>query len=355
MNTVLPWHDTLWQQIMRRWLQERLPHALLLCGSQGMGKGLFAQRLAKTLLCENVTLFPINKEDKPPSLEESLGDISAKPCLHCKPCQLFRAETHPDLLQIQPVEAGKQISVDQIRKAIRFCGLTAGYGCYQIIIINPAEAMNRNAANSLLKLLEEPPPKTLIMLVSHQPMALVATIRSRCQRLDFSRPDSAVIQTWLQAQLKDSRAYDIPLLLNLSAQAPFAALALAETDGIQKRRELFEHLTDLLGGKNDPVCIAEGWSQQNGVQILLWMHSWTMDIIRIACTAQTQYLVNRDYQEALQRFAKQFDLHRLFQLLDLQKEAYQLMMGKSNVKAQGLLESIAIAWVKLGVHRGRST
>ncbi|OQY55113.1 MAG: DNA polymerase III subunit delta' [Candidatus Parabeggiatoa sp. nov. 2] len=330
MNNVLPWHDSLWQHIQRRWQQNRLPHALLLCGPPGMGKALFAQRLTETLLCE----------------KSPLEGILGPPCGHCKPCHLLSVETHPDLFKVQPAEPGKQIPIDQIRSLIQFCTLTANYGRYQIAIINPAQAMNRNAANSLLKLLEEPPPNTLIMLVTHQPMALPATILSRCQRLDFSQQESTVTQAWLQSKI--SSQLNAQLLLKLSAQAPLAALALAETDGMTKRRELFDSLTQLPSGKNDPIRVAESWAKLEAAQVLQWMLSWTMDIIRYATTAQTQHLVNQDRIEPLQHLATQLDLHSLFDLLDLQREAYRLVTGNANVKPQGLLESIAIAWVKLG-------
>ncbi len=327
MDTILPWHDALWQQMLQRLQQDRLPHALLLCGPQGMGKALFAQRLAETLLCEQ-----------------------GQACGHCKSCHLLRAKTHSDLLHVSPAEAGKQIPIEKIRELIQFGSLTANYGRYQISIINPAEAMNRNAANSLLKFLEEPPPNTLIMLVSHQPMALLATIRSRCQRLDFSRPNRKLTQAWLRERL-NSKKEDIQLLLNLSTQAPLAALALAEADGIAKQQELFESLARLPGAQNDPIHVVEVWNQQNPTLILEWMLSWTMDIIRYAMTGQTQHLVNYNRIEPLQRLAKQMDLHSLFDLLDLQREAYRLVVGKANIKPQGLLESIAIAWVKLGARR----
>lgn len=327
MNTILPWHHSLWQQMLRSWQQNRLAHAFLLCGAPGMGKAIFAQRLADMLLCQH------------PQAE-------GQPCGHCKPCLLLRAKTHPDLLPVQPAEVGKQITIDQIRSLIQFSTLTSNYGHSQIIIVNPAEAMNRNAANSLLKLLEEPPSSTLIMLVSHQPMALLATIRSRCQRLDFNRPDHRVTQAWLQNQLPPRT--NIPLLLNLSAQAPLAALALAEPENLTKRKVLFDSLAELPSGQNDPVQVAEDWNKLEVVQILQWMLSWTMDIIRYAKTHQAQYIINQDRQEILQRFGKQMDMHHLFELLDLQSEAYRLVTGSANVKPQGLLESIAIAWVKIG-------
>jgi DNA polymerase-3 subunit delta' len=291
-----------------------------------MGKALFSKRLSQTLLCE-----------------QPLAD--GQICGNCKPCHLLRADNHPDLLRLSPA-AGKQIIVDNIRELIQFCTMMTHYGHHKIVIINPAEAMNRNAANSLLKILEEPPPKTLIMLVSHRPMALSATIRSRCQRLDFSRPDRTLIQTWLRNH-SDKGDAELQLLLNLSAQAPLAALALAETDDMAKRRELFDNLNGLHSGQNDLVRVAEAWSKMDAPQILRWMHSWTMDIIRYACTKQTQYIVNQDRQEALQRLAKQLDLRGLFDLLDLLQSAYQLIIGNANINPQGLFESIAITWIEL--------
>ncbi len=332
MNSVLPWHNSLWQQVLRRYQQDRLPHALLLCGPSGMGKALFAQALAETLLCEN-------------------PQAQGQACGHCKSCSLQHAGTHPDFLQVQPAEAGKQIAVDQIRDLIQFYALSTQYGRYKIVILNPAEAMNRNSANSLLKLLEEPPPKTLIMLVSHQPMRLLATIISRCQRLDFSRPERKLTEAWLQQQLKDSAP--IPLLLNLSAQAPLAALALVETEALAKRQELFKNLAALPTGRSDPISIANGWSKWDVRQVLEWMFSWTMDIIRYALTGQVQFFVNYDHQEVLQRLAQQFNVQALFDLLNLQKEAYQLVSGKANINSQGLLESIAITWVELSLQHRR--
>ncbi|MCK5717724.1 MAG: DNA polymerase III subunit delta' [Thiomargarita sp.] len=335
MDTRLPWHDSLWKQVLQAWQQDHLPHALLLYGPQGMGKTLFAQRFARTLLCE-----------KP----QAEGQI----CGHCKSCHLLSAGTHPDFLQVEPAEVGKQIPIDNIRRLIQFSILTSQYGYYQIIIINPAEAMNRNAANSLLKLLEEPPPKTLLMLVSHQANVLLATIRSRCQRLDFSRPESSIIETWLSEhlKLKNKDEQVVKLLLNLSAQAPLAALNLAETEGIAKRQVLFESLARLSTGQHDPIEMAAIWNKQDVAQLLQWMLSWTMDMIRYATTSHIPLIVNYDHIDILHRLKRQLNIHSLFDMLDLQIESYRLVTGNANIKPQGLLESIAIAWTKLGTpHR----
>jgi DNA polymerase-3 subunit delta' len=319
MKTILPWHQSLWQQALASWQQDHLAHALLLCGSQGMGKAQFARNFAETILCE-----------------------AGQACGKCKACHLLNAGTHPDFLEIEIAGKSNIITVDQIRSFIQYCTLTSNYGGYQIAILNPAEAMNANASNSLLKLLEEPPAKTLIMLISHQPMALSATIRSRCQRLDFSRPDKKLTVAWLQNQLSSEQ--DAELLLNLSAQAPLAALALAQD--IKKRGELFQTLNQLVTNKEDPIKIAQQWNKGNPKQILEWMNSWIMDMIRYSLSTNSNFIINKDIINPLQNIAKQFDLQALFKILDLQTEAYGLITAQTNIKPQGLLESIAIAWHK---------
>jgi len=151
MNKLYPWQKESWQ----RWagLRSRLPHAILLKGPQGIGKFDFAKNLAQSLLCE-----------------QPLTDGLA--CQNCPSCLWFQQETHPDFRLLQPDslsdleegeerEAGKkkpsqQISVDQIRGLANFANLSSHRGGHRVVLIHPAEAMNTNAANALLKTLEEP-------------------------------------------------------------------------------------------------------------------------------------------------------------------------------------------------------
>ncbi|ALG66969.1 DNA polymerase III subunit delta' [Beggiatoa leptomitoformis] len=325
MISAFPWHDTLWHKIHTAYQQDRLPHAILFCGTLGMGKAALAQRLAALLLCET-----------------PLAD--GNPCGQCKACHLHQTHNHPDFLDISPAEAGKQILIDQIRHLIQFCALTSHHGRYQVALIHPAEAMNHNAANSLLKILEEPPAKTVLLLVSHQPSALMATIRSRCQRVDFTKIDTKITQQWLSHQLPNNN--DIPLLLNLSAYAPLTALALAQGDALAQRNQLLDSLAKLPAGKDDPVKLAEAWGQMDARQVLSWMLSWTMDLIRLQVAGQQSDIINIDKRNILQGLTNNLPITTLFDLLDTQKEIYQLVKSSSNVKPQGLFESLAIAWSK---------
>jgi DNA polymerase-3 subunit delta' len=284
-----------------------------------MGKLHFAELFAASLLC---------KAPNPMA------------CGHCKACHLRISGNHPDLYRVQPEEAGKMIQVDQIRQLLQFCTLTANYSRAQVIILQPAEAMNHNAANSLLKLLEEPPAKTLFLLVSHQPMALPATIRSRCQRVDFNRIESECAQQWLQQHISDQHHLD--LLLKLTQGAPLRAQQLAAEEGLAKRQQVWQSLSQLLVDRADPIQIAMQWDKLDAKQVILWIQSWTMDFIRFRMTTQTQWVINSDIQESIQRFAYHFSLSELFKLLEKQQEVYTLL--NSNLKTQGLLENIAILW-----------
>lgn len=328
MQDIFPWQLPIWQQVVRSWQNHRLPHALLCCGVPGLGKGSFAHQLAYTLLCEN------------PNTE-------GRACQRCRSCHLLKMGNHPDFLQVKPIELGKKIQVDQIRGAIQFCALTAHYARYRVLLINPAEAMNTNAANSVLKLLEEPPPKTCILLVSHQPQALLATVRSRCQRLDFNQSDVTLMRAWLQTQLPATQNGD--LLLRLANQAPLAALATAQI--MEARVQLFESVTHLLTQNAEPIATATLWQKHEVKQTLQWMLSWTMDLIRIKMTGQTHYLVNSDWQVTLESISQQFTLSELFKLLDIQNETYQLVQRTNSIKPQSLLESIALSWLECNEKR----
>ncbi|OUD13185.1 DNA polymerase III subunit delta' [Thioflexithrix psekupsensis] len=322
---ILPWLQPHWQTLMTAHQQKRLPHALLLGGQRGLGKTQLAEQLVYALLCQDV------RPD---------GSV----CGHCRGCHLLSAGHHPDFIRLNPLENSQNILIDQVRGLIQFCTLTSHYGGYQIALIEPAEAMNQNAANGLLKLLEEPPDNTLLILVSHRPMQLLATIRSRCQRFDLGRVNQTEINTWLQAQLEPEQ--DIDLLLKLTLNAPLAALVLAQGEDMKIRRAVFNDIDGLIQGKIDPVKTAQQWSQYNINYLLYWLITWLMDVIRFSSTAQKQWLVNHDQLSRIEFFSQQLDLKKSFELLELLGEHYRLFNSTANIKPQSLLEVVTMTFVE---------
>ncbi len=294
MSAVLPWQAAQWQQLQARLKAGNLPHGLLLLGQEGLGKAAFARALAKVALCEH------------PSTD-------GVACGQCQACVLFEAGTHPDFAQVSPEEDSKQIKVDQIREFIGFMALSRQYDRYKVAIIAPAEAMNVNAANSLLKTLEEPAAYSLLILVTCQPSRLPATIRSRCQQLKFSAPPREVALGWLKAQ---GIEHETELLLSQAHGAPLAALAYAEDEALAARKDFFSALQGLVQGKSGAVGLAQTWKETDLGLLLRWQLSWLQDMIRYRLSENPVASDNPDLAQDLRRLAESVDLKSLFALQD---------------------------------------
>jgi DNA polymerase-3 subunit delta' len=155
-----------WQSLWRRHQDKRLPHALLLMGSNTEEIKSFALDFSHAILCQAAS-------------EEG------KPCEECHDCHLIKASSHADFILLEPEEKSTVIKIDAIREAIQLVSETAWQGGYRSVVIHPASAMNVNAANALLKTLEEPGPGVLLILISDLNVRLPATIQSRCQKIVF--------------------------------------------------------------------------------------------------------------------------------------------------------------------------
>lgn len=326
MPLVVPWAQGLWQKLVRQHQESRLPHALLLTGHTGIGKSEFAQAFAHRLLCHDPTAL--------------------QPCGHCRSCELLSSATHPDLVYLHPEEAGKAIKVDQVRELLQFLHNTAQQGGYRVVVMEPAESMNINAANALLKSLEEPGDNTLLLLVSHQPGQLMPTIRSRCQQVTFPVPAAAQASEWLAAELQQTpeRAAQ---LLSISQGAPLKARDLFQRDLLKLRASLMTGLADLLKGRTSAVALAETLHKDDLVQLLEWFHSLLVDIARLQADADRQVVSNADMLKMLNAVAKKTTAGKLYTLIDqLQAERISLM-ERHNPNRQLLLETLLLGWVKL--------
>lgn len=318
-----PWHEDAWRRLIGYIGHGRIPHALLIAGKKGVGKKLLAHRFAKTLLCPR-------------------GVIDGEACGKCHSCTLFKAGTHPDFLPTEPEENEKEIIVGAIRELAASLALSTQYGGYRIVLIAPAHRMNTSAANCLLKTLEEPVEKTLIFLLSDEPYALLPTIRSRCQRIDLALPERSTALRWLVESFSCER----PQALLAAAQgAPLLALEMADSNALASRELLLNTWLSVPPCSDNLIVAVEKWVELPAGQILFWLTSWVIDMIRLKYTEETEALFNPDLGERLQAVARGLNLQQLFGGLDLLLATRPLL--KSQVNKQLMFEDTLIKWAEL--------
>ena len=329
-NTVFPWQETQWSLIQSMLSNDRLPHALLITGAKGTGILDFATKFASSILCEKPT-------------------GSGYSCQTCSACKLIKAETHPDQLLVFPEEEGKAIKVDQIRKLVGFTQLQSHYSQRKVILISPAEAMNINASNSLLKTLEEPPGDTLIILVSHQPSFLPITVRSRCQKIKISA-SSMHVRDWLDGKVK-------PDLIETVLASGCGPLFLDDkfideedqSDQSPDRLALLDDLEKMIFARQDPVDTAERWSKNEIDDIVFWLIKICQDMVKLKSTDNNTSLklVNQDMNQRLSKLVEKHDLKGIFKIYDKLFEYHRLISWNTNLKASAMLEDFTIEWVSL--------
>ncbi|CAH9018433.1 DNA polymerase III subunit delta' [Candidatus Nitrosacidococcus sp. I8] len=326
MHELYPWHQSHWQNLMAAKYAKRVPHAILLSGPRGMGKHIFADHLVNNLLCD------LPGEDR-------------LACGVCFGCVLFKANTHPDHLRISLPEEKKIISIEQTREIYQHLMLKAKKSVFKTVTILAADKMTISAANSLLKILEEPPKNTVITLISTSLFSLPITIRSRCQKFRFF---TSKIETekWLVQQLPSINSkQDINLmhLLNLVGGAPLRALSYLEQDLLSQRIKLAHNLFSLKVNIN-PLKIVEDYILQIWEEALYWMILFMMDMIRIKRNVSTELLINIDIEDSLRKFSRKVELKSLFSLLEKIEYSLWLLTNRTQINAQLLLEKLLIDW-----------
>ena len=318
----LPWHESQWREIRAKIERGILPHALLLRGAEGLGKLDFACYLGSALLCS---------ENGP----------DGAPCGHCRSCTLIRAGNHPDLIHVTVAPEKKTIGIDQIRELIEKLALTPQFATGKVVIISPADGLNHNAANSLLKTLEEPPAGAHLLLCSSRPARLPATIRSRCQQLVFHPPSQDQARAWLSGRLPEGD--DPDSLLQLAANAPLTALHFSEIGLPKIRARLFKDFEGVVSGQGgDPSEISGQWLKLGLNESLYCLYSWTVDMIRLASGGESVRLANPEIGPRLHRLAELSDIRRLFRRLDKTRDMLNRL--DLSLNPQLMLEEILIDW-----------
>ncbi|HUW24947.1 MAG TPA: DNA polymerase III subunit delta' [Gallionella sp.] len=285
MNNIYPWQKNDWVRLQE--LHKRPLHGLLFKGAKGIGKLDLSMQFAQSLLCEH----PVD---------------SGLACGQCSSCHWFGQGSHPDFRLLQPdalsldgeesedfkpasgKKPSKQISVDQVRSLADFCGMSAHQGGRRVVIIHPAEAMNANAANALLKNLEEPPHGLLFILVSHKPQQLLPTILSRCLSFALSAPDAANAVRWLAGQGVKNPAE----ALAASGFAPLQAAQLDEQLGSEGRDKLLHALRQ--PAVLDVFALAEALQKTEQVMVVQWLQQWSYDLSTMKLAGRLRYHIGEE-------------------------------------------------------------
>lgn len=288
---VYPWHTETLAALLRR--KGRLPHALLLCGREGVGKLALAEALARALLCE-----------RPGRAGEACGQ--------CVACAWIEQGNHPDFRRLEPEshadpgeseqggerKPGLQISVAQVRAISDLINISSHRGGAKVVLIHPAETLNINAANALLKNLEEPPPGTYFLLVAHRWHLLLPTIRSRCERVALPDPNLETARHWLGQQ----KLPDPDLALAQAGGAPLLALKYDE-DYWRQRDTLLKGIT---GPELDALRIAEQLRDSAPALIVALLQKWSFDLAWHKVTGRVRF--NPDHSAAVAATAARLDL-----------------------------------------------
>jgi DNA polymerase III subunit delta' len=309
----LPWQAEIWQRVQRQREANQLPHALLLAGPEGVGKRRFAMALGAGLLCQS--------------------PVAGLACGKFRACALITAGTHPDWAWLAPEEKGKAIKIDQVRELVETMANTAQQGGRKLAVLAPAEAMNRNAANALLKTLEEPSGAAVVILIADSPARLLPTIRSRCQRLEFPLPAPAVARAWLQPLAGDDQR--VELVLHESGQRPLLARQLLESDGLERRQELTALLAAVLSGQTSLLAAAERWQEWDWEDLLDWLQA------RLALAIRVRTAAAAALDGAVSMLAT-IDSVRLFELIDRLSDIQRHSRAGGNPNRQLALESVLI-------------
>lgn len=314
INPIYSWQENAWLQLQQ--LRERLPHAILFHGTEGIGKSEFAERFAQSMLCE-----------KPAANGHACGE--------CSSCGWFLQYGHPDYRRVRPevldedgegdenTDGGdsketkktakstkapsKEIKIDQIRALGDFMNISTHRQGKRVIVLYPAEALNNAASNALLKTLEEPPPDTLFLLVSNSLDRLLPTILSRCRKFAMAMPSQEEALAWLQQQgVKDAASW-----LSEQGGAPLTAYAQAQTGNSEEMNALLLHLAkpDVEGA----LKTAERLHKTPILQSVAWLQRWLYDIFSYKLSGRVRYYPR--YQKEIASLADRVDVGRLMKAL----------------------------------------
>ncbi|QSP93736.1 DNA polymerase III subunit delta' [Marinobacter salinisoli] len=336
----MPWLAKAWKTVQTGLRDDRLPHALIIAGERGVGKRAWADAVAQLLLCDQ------------PITDAEGGPVA---CSVCKQCALLGASSHPDVRAYSP-EKSKVIKVDQVRALTGFAVASPQVARRKIAIVDRADQLNINAANALLKTLEEPLPDVTLLLLQESGRPVLPTIRSRCQVLNIPAPGLEQAQAWLEAKTAEMDEAERPSpetlkkALMLAGNAPRLGLEYATGEFIQLRDEAFEQFRQFMKGQAPVTQAARAFKALGLEGALALFEGWAADLARLVAGGAAK---DTEAAEMLGYLARTNPGWRAHQLQDKVNEARQAAVYNANPELEAA--QLLIEWKKLMPKRRRAS
>lgn len=330
-----PWFDEAYLRLLDTFRSGNLPHAMILSGPEGCGKSEFALFLARALNCGSV----------------SQQSARTEPCGTCRSCQLLDGGAHPDIVHLIPEEGSQFIKVDQIRQINEFVAQSGQISALKVVVLDSVSALNINAANALLKSLEEPASNTLYLLLDNQMGTLLPTIRSRCQTVKLPVPDTADAKSWLSVQgEEDYTESDILSALSLAHGAPLKAREFLKLNSAEQERKLVKLLAETIKNEKSVVEFAEEFPstfELGTSQFIECQIKWLELMILAGLSSDMSPVLEREGGKMFEYLLRGNEIQSFFVFRDELLARRNDLMHGSTINGTLLLQSFAIRWGKL--------
>jgi DNA polymerase III subunit delta' len=332
-------HEALVHAFTQARRRGRMAHAYLFVGPLGVGKRLFAHELAKTLLCETMP---------------AEGVPATRPwqaCDRCAACILVEAGTHPDFFQVGRPEEKNIIPLEVMKWLCQGFSLTPARGRGKVAVVDDADDLEKEGANAFLKTLEEPPPRSLFILVGTSVDRQYATIVSRCQVVRFTPlPEAKVIELLRKQGIDDESI--LPRLARMSGGSPGQALALADP-GLWEMRQIL--LDGLSRPQPNTVVLADQWNEfvekagkeasvqrKRATLVLRLLVEFLHDAVTVRCGGKPRFNEPGEVRQ-IQDLLKRADTERLLAMIErcMEADAHLDRYVQVSLVIEGLLDALA--------------
>lgn len=315
-SKVYPWQKTTWDTLTIRF--PNIGHGLLFYGKEGCGKHAFAKHFLAWVLC-------LNKQPH-------------GACGECSSCQWLKSDTHPNYVHITTDEENKKqnakIKIEKIRDLLPFVQQT-GEG-WRVILIEPAEALNLASSNALLKTLEEPGERVVLILLADHYLKLPATIRSRLQHFALDRISYEQATSYLNEHLSEIAEVEPDLLLGLSNDMPLQAIEIAKSDWFTKRQIFLNDWLKIVAQKNMPLFFSGKWQKELSFSDFIVLFEYLLGDLICVKLNQPQKNTDLDFDQ----LSPYYDLESLFNIYSELQQAKKLV--EQNVQSQLIIDQLFI-------------